>query len=170
MTKRGLRINRFRPTWPKEKLDEVKRLWLDGHSALVIAEQFGTTRNAVMGIVHRHQMHRSPSAPVKRLLNVPQLEDEPWLEVEPEPLPQALPDLYQLQKPRSRRPRTPEALPASIGMTMLALTPTSCRWPISGSGVAALFCGMTTAQPPYCAEHTARGTGHSYPMRIRLPT
>jgi GcrA cell cycle regulator len=41
--------------WTEDRVDSLKRLWDDGHSASVIASTLGQglTRNAVMGKVHR---------------------------------------------------------------------------------------------------------------------
>jgi GcrA cell cycle regulator len=43
-------VNSF---WTDAKIDDLKSLWTSGDSASVIASQMGTTRNAVLGKVHR---------------------------------------------------------------------------------------------------------------------
>jgi GcrA cell cycle regulator len=44
------------------RVEKLKRLWDEGHSASVIARQLGVTRNAVIGKVRRlHLAHRAPS-------------------------------------------------------------------------------------------------------------
>jgi len=52
--------------WTDERVDTLKKLWLDGLSATQIAKQLGgVTRNAVIGKVHRLGMsgRAAPSAP-----------------------------------------------------------------------------------------------------------
>jgi GcrA cell cycle regulator len=55
--------------WTEERVDILKKLWAEGHSASQIAKELGgVTRNAVIGKVHRLGLsgRATPSRPVKR--------------------------------------------------------------------------------------------------------
>ena len=52
--------------WTQERVDTLKRLWMDGLSARQIAEKLGgVTRNAVIGKAHRIGLSSRPS-PIRR--------------------------------------------------------------------------------------------------------
>ena len=56
-------------SWTEERVEKLKTLWAEGHSASQIANQLGgVTRNAVIGKVHRLGLsgRATPSRPVKR--------------------------------------------------------------------------------------------------------
>ena len=56
-------------SWTEDRVDVLKKLWAEGHSASQIAKQLGgVTRNAVIGKVHRLGLsgRATPSRPVKR--------------------------------------------------------------------------------------------------------
>ena len=42
-----------RAFWTEEKVESLRRYWLGGMNARLIAKQLGTTRNAVIGKAHR---------------------------------------------------------------------------------------------------------------------
>jgi hypothetical protein len=44
--------------WPEEKHARVKRMWLEGWSASVVAAEIGVTRNAVIGKMTRLEIRR----------------------------------------------------------------------------------------------------------------
>ena len=39
--------------WTEERVDKLKALWAEGHTASEISHRLGVTRNAVIGKVHR---------------------------------------------------------------------------------------------------------------------
>ena len=57
-------------SWTSERVDLLKKLWLDGLSASQIAAELGgVTRNAVIGKVHRLGLSgraKAPAAPAKK--------------------------------------------------------------------------------------------------------
>ena len=57
-------------TWTDERVELLKKLWIDGLSASQIASELGgVTRNAVIGKVHRLSLSgraKTPSAPTAR--------------------------------------------------------------------------------------------------------
>ena len=134
--------------WTDERVDSLKRLWLDGLSASQIAKQLGgVTRNAVIGKVHRLGLsgRAAPSQPTRPAFKAPR---------PPRPVAAA---------PAPRRVEAPSA-PATVPVvyveepgsaTVLTLGAHMCKWPIgdpSSDGFS--FCGRRTgAEGPYCVEH-----------------
>ena len=60
--------------WTDERVETLKRLWLDGLSASQIAKQLGgVTRNAVIGKVHRLGLsgRATPSKPARTTFKPP---------------------------------------------------------------------------------------------------
>src|ERR1700761_1799863 len=60
--------------WTEERVELLKKLWLDGLSASQIAKQLGgVTRNAVIGKVHRLGLsgRAAPSQPSRPVLRAP---------------------------------------------------------------------------------------------------
>ena len=56
--------------WTEERVSKLKKLWMEGRSASQIAAEFGdTTRNAVIGKVHRLNLSARPS-PIRHTLPV----------------------------------------------------------------------------------------------------
>jgi len=56
-------------SWTEDRVEVLKKLWAEGHSASQIAKELGgVTRNAVIGKVHRLGLsgRATPSRPVKR--------------------------------------------------------------------------------------------------------
>ena len=54
--------------WTDERVEDLKKLWLEGHSASQIAKHLGgVTRNAVIGKVHRLGLsgRAAPSKPAR---------------------------------------------------------------------------------------------------------
>ncbi len=148
-------------TWPEERVEILKKLWLDGLSASQIAAKLGDgiTRNAVIGKVHRLGLSGRGSP-------------------------------NRVSKPKTRRPRqTTTARPArTIGNTainaqtvvtpkprlqpiaepikladipkgkrigILGLTEKTCRWPLGDPGTDDFcFCGQHPRDDgPYCDYH-----------------
>jgi GcrA cell cycle regulator len=60
--------------WTEERVETLKKLWLDGLSASQIAKQLGgVTRNAVIGKVHRLGLsgRAAPSQPTRTVFKAP---------------------------------------------------------------------------------------------------
>ena len=60
--------------WTDERVELLRKLWLDGHSASQIAKQLGeVTRNAVIGKVHRLGLsgRATPSQPTRPAFKAP---------------------------------------------------------------------------------------------------
>jgi len=153
--------------WTEERVQELKKLWAEGHSASQIAKKLGSvTRNAVIGKVHRLGLsgRATPSRPVKR---PPRLA---------RPKPQHAPAPRMAQAPvagrtalaiETREPVEmdaapvapafiePKRLPNGDMVTVLTVKDSMCKWPIGDPADASFgFCGRSACNgSPYCAEH-----------------
>jgi GcrA cell cycle regulator len=143
--------------WTEERVELLKKLWAEGHSASKIAAELGgVTRNAVIGKVHRLGLSgraRPPStaAPRQRKpktqsgmrVSRPALRGNTALahayDYEPEPEPEFVDNVIPLGQRRS----------------LLELKENTCRWPIGDPGDPDFFfCGGSTMGGlPYCAHH-----------------
>jgi GcrA cell cycle regulator len=137
--------------WTDERVETLKKLWLDGLSASQIAKQLGgVTRNAVIGKVHRLGLsgRATPSQPQRPIFKAPRA---------PRPAVAAA--------PAQRRPIEP-SMPASVPApsfsaeepgtaTVLTLGAHMCKWPIGDpSSDSFTFCGRRSEhEGPYCVEH-----------------
>ena len=146
-------------SWTDERVETLKKLWAEGHSASQIAAELGgVTRNAVIGKVHRLGLAgraKSPSSAAPRprkprapshLMRVPRtsmrgntaLAHAYDLDIEPEP------ELVD------------NVIPLGQRRSLLELTEETCRWPIGDPGTPDFFfCGgPTITSLPYCAYHS----------------
>ena len=147
-------------SWTDERVNALKKLWAEGHSASQIAKQLGgVTRNAVIGKVHRLGLsgRATPSRPVKR---PPRLA---------RPKPRVLADgSVSVPAPASTaspETRAPEAIPEAPTLppleqadgepaTILTLRDSMCKWPIGDPADPKFaFCGRKATCGPYCEEH-----------------
>lgn len=147
-------------SWSDERVEILKKLWVDGLSASQIAKQLGgVTRNAVIGKVHRLGLagRAAPSRPIKRVLRPrPTLVTEtPDIEIKP-----IVGETKS--KPNTNENWTPhnhkhEIAPRRDGVLIgvLDLAPNMCKWPIGDPTDAEFgFCGAKShASWPYCEEH-----------------
>ena len=146
--------------WTEDRVEVLKKLWAEGHSASQIAKQLGgVTRNAVIGKVHRLGLsgRATPSRPVKR---PPRLA---------RPKPKILPDgtvkVPASAKADQLRPSEQNAMLAALppleqedgnAATILTIRDSMCKWPIGDPADPNFaFCGRKASCGPYCAEHAA---------------
>jgi GcrA cell cycle regulator len=137
--------------WTDERVETLKKLWLDGLSASQIAKQLGgVTRNAVIGKVHRLGLsgRATPSQPQRPTFKAPRA-PRPAIAAAPAP----------------RRPLEPAApaqmpTPAMVAeapgtATVLTLGAHMCKWPIGDPASDGFtFCGRRSdREGPYCSEH-----------------
>lgn len=135
--------------WSEERTALLRKLWAEGLSASQIAKQLGgTTRNAVIGKVHRLGLagRATPSRPAKRpvrhrpasLIRAPRFN--------PEKPPKQGPDLAAIA-----------ALPPiDPALGVCGLTAFTCRYPIGNPDDPSFaFCGRTcnNIENPYCVQH-----------------
>ncbi len=151
-------------SWTNERVDLLKKLWNDGLSASVIAQQIGeATRNAVIGKVHRLGLagrattSRAPGASRPASLFRAR---SPSRNIRSRPRPRRTspPSADAAQKPK-RRPALPElGSPPEIPVTVQTLTGRTCRWPEGDPKLPGFhFCGRqkTESPGPYCGAHAA---------------
>jgi len=137
--------------WTDERVELLKKLWLDGLSASQIAKQLtGVTRNAVIGKVHRLGLsgRAAPSHPSRPAFKAPR---------------PARPLSMPAPRPRSLEPRAhaaPAPRPAPFvelpgTATVLTLGAHMCKWPIGDPASEDFtFCGRRAAdEGPYCIDH-----------------
>ncbi len=157
-------------SWTDERVETLKRMWLDGKSASHIANELanGITRNAVIGKVHRLGLSGRAKAP-----NMPAPRARP-----PKPATGANPNRPAMRGgsggggPVSRgatalaympeadvaptpRPIEDVVIPMSERVTILELRETMCRWPLGDPTTPEFrYCGATSpVGVSYCASH-----------------
>jgi GcrA cell cycle regulator len=140
--------------WTDERVELLKKLWLDGLSASQIAKQLGgVTRNAVIGKVHRLGLsgRATPSQPARATFKAPR---------PPRPVAPAAPRRVEATATVARdlvraepRPHIQDEKPGSA--TVLTLGAHMCKWPIGDpSADNFTFCGMRSENDgPYCPRH-----------------
>ncbi len=138
--------------WTDERVEVLKKLWLEGLSASQIAKQLGggVTRNAVIGKVHRLGLsgRAAPSQPVRTpQLRTPRIRAAAPAPVVSQPAPAAP---VVPSPPRYVATETPGSA------TVLTLGAHMCKWPIGDPALESFtFCGRRTGhEGPYCMEHS----------------
>jgi GcrA cell cycle regulator len=159
--------------WTDDRVELLKRLWLEGLSASQIAGELGegVTRNAVIGKVHRLKLSgrakptssapraRKPRTGVggqrrvvgsaigkRRMINAPMI-GATALQISPEDeqdyIAERAVELY---------------IPPEERVSLLALTERTCKWPIGDPmSEGFFFCGRDSEEDrPYCEFHSRR--------------
>ncbi len=142
--------------WTEDRVENLKKLWLEGHSASQIAKQLGgVTRNAVIGKVHRLGLsgRASPSKPAR-----PVTVFKPVRAARPAPAaaPAGVARRCDAVAPALpvAVPARPERVEAPGSATVLTLGGSMCKWPIGDpSSDGFTFCGGRAVQGPYCQTH-----------------
>ncbi|HLK23243.1 MAG TPA: GcrA family cell cycle regulator [Caulobacteraceae bacterium] len=133
--------------WTDDRVELLKKLWLEGLSASQIAKQLGgVTRNAVIGKVHRLGLsgRATPSQPSRSTFKTPRpprpISHATPRRLEPRPSPMP-PPVYFVEEPGSA--------------TVLTLGAHMCKWPIGDPATDSFtFCGRRSdGDGPYCVHH-----------------
>ncbi|MDR3507014.1 MAG: GcrA family cell cycle regulator [Caulobacteraceae bacterium] len=137
--------------WTDERVESLKKLWLDGLSASQIAKQLGgVTRNAVIGKVHRLGLsgRAAPSQPARPVFKAPR---------PPRPAATTQPAQRRVEvvQPQAPTPAPVVYVEEPGSATVLTLGAHMCKWPIGDpSADGFTFCGRRTGPDgPYCGEH-----------------
>jgi GcrA cell cycle regulator len=145
--------------WTDERVELLKKLWLDGLSASQIAKQLGgVTRNAVIGKVHRLGLsgRAAPSQPARTTFKAPR-PARPAASAVPMARRAAPPQAREAAPAAARASSPPSApQPEERGVaTVLTLGAHMCKWPIGDPATDDFtFCGRRSADDgPYCVEH-----------------
>lgn len=135
--------------WTDERVEELKKLWAEGHSASQIAARMGgVTRNAVIGKVHRLGLS-GRAAPAKPKA----------VAIEPEKaVPLAEPSPPRRERAPARtvlRDLPPITDIGSSRLTVSNIGGDECKWPIGDPASEDFhFCGQSASGgKPYCAYH-----------------
>lgn len=149
-------------SWTDERVELLKKLWLDGHSASQIAAELGhgITRNAVIGKVHRlglsgrdkvaaapPQRGRATAKPVERPApnrTMPPVRGNTALAIDTFVAP--------LRETKSAQD---VVVPISERVTIMDLKEAMCRWPLGDPSTPEFrFCGTKAgAGATYCGPH-----------------
>ncbi|MBL8557864.1 MAG: GcrA cell cycle regulator [Hyphomonadaceae bacterium] len=152
--------------WTDERVETLKKLWIEGLSASQIAKQLGgVTRNAVIGKVHRLGLagRATPSRPAKRPRPVsrPRLASSSSSSAAARP--RMAPAPYLALVPHL------EPLKAEDGSvtTVLTLSDSVCKWPIGDPTDATFaFCGRSSTGT-YCPDHASLAFQPQQPRKKR---
>ena len=152
-------------SWTDERVETLKKLWQDGHSASQIAKQLGgVTRNAVIGKVHRLGLSgraapSSPARPMYKPAPRPARAAAPAAHV---PTSHAAPahtapvrrEVVIAARPPMSAPIVPYVESPGTA-TVLTLGAKMCKWPIGDPASDSFsFCGRRSDDgTPYCVEH-----------------
>jgi len=156
--------------WTEERVELLKKLWTDGHSASQIAAKLGqgVTRNAVIGKVHRLNLSGRATQPRSSEPRMPRKTREPSHPGRPTGAPsmpragntalkqfpriEAQPRQIALPEPK---PLRLVDLPKDGRITILHLSDKTCKWPIGDPGAEDFcFCGHNPRDnSPYCEYH-----------------
>lgn len=149
-------------SWTDERVETLKKLWQEGHSASQIAKQLGgVTRNAVIGKVHRLGLsgRAAPSQPTRPLYKParpPRPASTPSHSERPAPVHSGA---VVRREPVISRPVISQPIVPYIEepgtATVLTLGAKMCKWPIGDpSSDSFSFCGRRADDgTPYCVEH-----------------
>ncbi|MEM6410287.1 MAG: GcrA family cell cycle regulator [Pseudomonadota bacterium] len=148
--------------WTEDRVDVLKKLWAEGHSASQIAKQLGgVTRNAVIGKVHRLGLsgRATPSRPVKRppRLARPKPQFSPAggaRMVEAKDKQQSSERAIAAAEKAALAALQPLPLKDGEAATILTIRDSMCKWPIGDPADPKFaFCGRKAECGPYCKEH-----------------
>ena len=157
-------------TWTDEMDAEIIRLRRDGEGCTQIGKRLGKSRNAVIGRFHRLGLsqHRERSMADYTLRT--RLEKPKPARKEPQPAGEALAAMRKRMKARAKTARPAPVEPRRwSGIPLVALTHSSCRYPVSGEGAAMMFCGATKAEAgPYCHAHAIVCHSPVPPKKFRI--
>lgn len=156
--------------WDDVVINELKSLWINGHSTAEIGRRLGVSKNAIVGKAHRLDLHARPS-PIRCQEGTEPRPRPP----RPLPAPMPLPPLASLREPAPPPPPEPIAKraipivpaaianyrgpvqppPAPIPVIYRPRSTAICCWPIGMPGTRDFrFCeGSSLPGKPYCADH-----------------
>ena len=149
-------------SWTDERVETLKKLWLDGHSASQIAAELGhsITRNAVIGKVHRlglsgrDKVAVAPPPRTRPIIKQP----ERTQPVRTMPVTHGNTALAMapMELPREVvRPVSDVVVPISERVTIMELRESMCRWPLGDPSTPEFrFCGTRSGPgETYCGPH-----------------
>ncbi len=152
-------------SWTDERVEMLRKLWLEGLSASQIASELsnGITRNAVIGKVHRLGLSGRAKAPAPSSSR-PRPASKPVRAPAPrQHAPMVRGNLAYALAPRvMEAPPQPKArleevvIPMSERVTIMDLRESMCRWPMGDPATPDFrYCGgdAPIGEGPYCKFH-----------------
>lgn len=151
-------------SWTDDRVELLKKLWLDGRSASQISNELGggVTRNAVIGKVHRMGLSgrtKLPEVPVAMAKPKDRQQARPAVSRPTGPVVRGNLALALTPAPAIQpTPRSKDnvVIPISERVTLMELREAMCRWPLGDpTQLDFRFCGVRSpgSQTPYCAHH-----------------
>jgi GcrA cell cycle regulator len=153
-------------SWTDERVEQLKKMWLDGLSASQIAGElgFGITRNAVIGKVHRlglsGRVKSAPPTPARLRKATDDAVRSPSAPLPQGPLSHGslalAMDAQPAPAPAPRAAPQDVVIPMSERVTIMDLRESMCRWPLGDPSQADFrYCGakMQIGAGPYCLPH-----------------
>lgn len=136
-----------------ETRQKIINLWKEGVTSGEIALSLNITRSAVMGFVHRQKL--SGMELRGRQLPKPKQPDPPKPPEPPEQTPEVRPDEMPVKPSPVIVSIFERRLPARFrrNLEIHELTPTSCRFIVTGENDPVLYCGDRIAKGSYCGMH-----------------
>ncbi len=166
-------------SWTEERVELLRKLWLEGLSASRIAAELagGVTRNAVIGKVHRLGMSGRVKAPVPAAARRP---GKSAADASRQPLRQpaiavrgnlavALQD-EPTPAPQTFRAARDNVVALTENVTIMDLRESMCRWPVGDpSSTDFRYCGgkAPIGEGPYCAVHSRLAYQPAQDRRVR---
>ncbi|KAB2870194.1 MAG: GcrA cell cycle regulator [Bauldia sp.] len=150
-------------SWTDERVELLKKLWIDGLSASQIAAQLGgVTRNAVIGKVHRLNLsgRAKPASTTPRPRKAGRAASPPHrpaartyvagntaLKIHAHPAPRRVPSPVPIED---------LVVPISLNVSLMDLNDSMCKWPIGDPTAENFcFCGHRNFNGlPYCEYHS----------------
>lgn len=134
--------------WTADRIERAKTLWAQDYSAAAIAVMLGgVTRNAVLGLLHRHKV---PPRSRGRLATAPAT----CRAAPPAQRP------HQPRKPAVKAASAPDVVlpsppPAALRVSLLDLSASMCHFPLGDPGQPDFgYCGgPASIERPYCVHH-----------------
>jgi GcrA cell cycle regulator len=147
-------------SWTDERVDLLRKLWLDGLSASQIAAELsrGITRNAVIGKVHRLGLSGRVKAPAAATPRQRTRAPAPRPASPRTAAPMSRGNLAVAFRPMEAPEPLPVedvVIPMSEMVEIMDLRESMCRWPVGDPTTPEFrFCGSRTpAAGPYCMHH-----------------
>jgi GcrA cell cycle regulator len=149
-------------SWTDERVEHLKKMWLDGLSASQIANELGqgVSRNAVIGKVHRLGLSGRAKPPAAAAAAPARPRKEEALRPQAAPISHgALALAMDVQPATAPAPRVvleEVVIPISERVTIMDLRESMCRWPLGDPTNSDFrYCGakMQIGAGPYCLSH-----------------
>lgn len=143
--------------WPEEQVARLKELIAERLTSGQIAKVLQTTRNAVIGKIHRMGLALISDEAAKA-------HSRPAM---PRTLRRIAPTKFvvvngQKQEERPMEPRKPKPDEPMLKLSLFDLEEHNCRWPLEERGEydLRLFCGRdASGSSSYCAQHRRQSKG-----------